>query len=119
MFDVRQRSLGFVAAGASLSMSSTFEDHFAAYGGDNLADPVVQSLAFPRQVANTGCGGRTSDHYSAVFPGGAPANVSTVIFVNRRSDTPDEFGRRILTCELCDACFGDVRTRVRHFRLEP
>ena len=82
VFDVNQRSLGFTAAGANVSMGTTYGSNFASYGGDNLADPIA--LIATQQFANSGCAGTTTaDYYQAVFPGGAPALVSTVYFVNR------------------------------------
>ena len=73
VFDVNQRVAGASAAGASLSMLTTYYPNIAAYGGDMLSDPVA--LISPNLFANSGCGD-TLDYYQAVFP--APVNINSV-----------------------------------------
>jgi len=86
IFDVNQRNVGASAAGATLSLGTTYGTNVAAYGGDMLADPVA--TISPGYFANSGCG-VTTDYYQAIFPtapgfpNGYPVPISNVYFVNR------------------------------------
>ena len=86
IFDVNGRNVGATAAGAALSLTTTYSPNYAYYGGDFLADPYVYD---PLQIfVNAGCSA-TSDYYQAIFPpgpafaAGMPAPVSQIVFVNR------------------------------------
>ena len=81
VFDVNQRLLSATAAGATLSLTSTYSTQLGAgNGGDLLADPIVEgaALLFVNSLGLT-----TYDAYTATFPGGQPSPISYVVFVNR------------------------------------
>ena len=79
LFDVNGRNVAASAAGATTSLSTTALGGGlgAAFGGDLLADPWVQSAA--SQYVSASCTGY-SDAYTVMFPGGTATRISMAYF---------------------------------------
>ena len=111
VFDVTNRNVGASAAGAVLSLTTTFGTNVAAYGGDLNADPWAAALL--GTFVNAGCTAIT-DYYTARFPAapgypnGYPTAVSTVGCVVRAALTSTCFARLRAHCCLCVCPFTRV-----------